>query len=284
MPINQLVQFCTDSIQKDGKCVGCVHECNNNCNICLQACHYGDPRGYDCNNMIYCYTCSYIYKYASEIGHLFQNLGFNRFEQFNILNLGCGSCADLFGIDRYLTVVGTLREITYVGVDNNERWNRTHDHIQAIFPQYNIDFINSDIFDFLDRITNDDTLEYNFVILQYILNEFDLHCRERVNEFIEKFTQKIIDKLPERSIIIVNDINLDVVRSISARIFNQSQINNLTSQFLYRFPRQPAHTYGGNNHPNDNLIFAVPPAIEGRFDIKQPCSSAQSVIFKTRNR
>lgn len=245
MPINQLVQFCTTSINKNGKCAGCVHDCTNNCNICLQACHFGDSRGYDCDNMIYCYTCSYIYKYASEIGHLFQNLRFNRFNQFNILNLGCGSCADLFGVDKYLSIVGTPREISYIGVDNNDRWDNTHNQIQAIFPQYNIEFINSDVFDFLDSIPDGNTLGFNFVILQYILNEFNLHCRERIDEFVEKFTQKIIDNLPERSIIITNDINHIDVRSLSARIFSQSQINNLTSQFMYRFPHQPLHMYGG---------------------------------------
>ncbi len=280
MPINELVEFCAGSINKDGKCMDCEHNCSNNCNICLQECHFGSPRVYDCNNMIYCYSCSYSYKYASEIGHLFNNLGFNRFEQFNILNLGCGSCADLFGVDRYLSSVDTQRPVSYVGVDNNERWLETHNQIKTIFPQYNIKFINSDIFDFLDDITDDDILDYNFVILQYILNEFNLHCRER----IEKFTQKIIDKLPGKSIIITNDINHYDVRSISAKIFNQSKINNLTSQFLYRFPHQPLHDYGGVNHPYDNLMFDVPEVIEGRFDIKRPCSSAQSVIFKTRNR
>lgn len=284
MPINQLVQFCATSINKNGKCAGCKHDCSNNCNICLQACHFEDSRSYDCNNMIYCYTSSYIYKYASEIGHLFYNLELNRFNQFHILNLGCGSCADLFGIDRYLSIVGTPRTISYVGIDNNNRWNETHNQIQAIFPQYNIEFINADVFNFLDEINESDVLDYNFVVLQYILNEFNLHCRERIDEFIEKFTLKIIDKLPEKSIIITNDINHFDVRSISARIFNQSQINNVTSQFLYRFPNQPLHTFGGNNHPHDNLIFDVPQKIKGGFDIKQPCSSAQSIIFKSRSK
>lgn len=284
MPINQLVQFCNDSITKNGKCAKCEYICKNNCNICLQECHYGKPRDYDCYNMIYCYTCSYIYKYASEMGHLFSTFNFNKFDQFKILNLGCGSCADLFGIDRYLMLKATPRPISYVGVDNNARWQNTQNKIREIFPQYNIEYIYSDVFDFIETIKDKEKLDYNFVILQYILNEFNLHCSGRINEFIEKFTTNVIDKLPDKSIIITNDINHYDIRSISANIYKHSMINNITSQFLYRFPNQPTHSYGGENHKYDNLIFDIPQKIKSRFDIKMPCSSAQSIIFKTQSK
>lgn len=284
MPINQLVTFCHQSINKNGKCVACAQTCQNNCNICLQECHFGSPRGYDCNNMIYCYTCSYIYKYASEIGHIFNLINLGRFGSFNILNLGCGSCADLFGINKYLQNGGINIPVTYTGVDSNMRWTATHNTIINLFPNYNINFVQSDIFDFLNGIEDNQELEYNIVILQYILNEFLTHCPERIDEFIQLFVSKIINNLPDKSIVVINDINLNNVRSISARIFQSSLVHNLTAQFMYRFRNPLSHTYGGDMHGNDNILFNVPVNISNNYDVKSPCSSAQSLIFKTRNR
>lgn len=284
MPINQLVGFCNQSRNKLGKCAECVQECQNNCNLCLQECHFGHGRTYDCNNMVYCYTCSYIYKYSSEIFHLFSVIKFNPFDSFNILNLGCGSCADLFGIDKFLTVQGRQIPVYYTGIDSNERWIPTQELILRIFPQYHINFVSSDIFDYLDGIEDNNNLDYNIVILQYILNEFNLHCRERIAEFITKFVSKIIDQLPERSTIIINDINHFDVRSIAARIFNEASKRNVVSQIGLRFRNPSSHTYGGNMHTNDGLIFQVPTEIEALYNIKRPCSSAQLFIYKTRNK
>ena len=61
MPINQIVQFCRNLYQRNGKCTNCPNTCSN-CNMCLQEIHndQSNMRTYDCNNMIFCYVCSYI--------------------------------------------------------------------------------------------------------------------------------------------------------------------------------------------------------------------------------
>lgn len=62
MPINELISFCQDNYQKNGKCGTCAYDCDNSCNMCLQSIHNDqtNKREYDCINMTNCYVCSYI--------------------------------------------------------------------------------------------------------------------------------------------------------------------------------------------------------------------------------
>ncbi len=284
MPINQLTNFCHASIDKNGKCPSCTHDCQNNCNICLQEIHYGVDRTYDCQNMIFCYTCSYIYKYASEINHLFNLLQYNTFIEFKILSLGCGSCADLFGINNFLSQKNRQLPVSYTGVDINERWSSIQIRVGELFPGQNINFILSDVFDYLDSIPVGQVQNFNIVILQYILNELHKNSNERIDEFITNFVYKVINQLPNNSTVIINDINHLNVRSIVARIFNEAAKTNVVSMESYRFRNPASHTYGGKTHESDNLLFQVSEIITVNYDVKQPCSSFQFVIYKTQNR
>lgn len=284
MPINQLTNFCHASIVKNGKCPDCTYDCQNRCNNCLQEIHFGADRTYNCQNMIYCYTCSYVYKYASEINHLFNLLQYNSFTEFKILNLGCGSCADLFGINNFLAQRNRQLPVSYTGVDINQKWVSTQTKIKELFSEQNINFILSDVFDYLDSIPVGQVLNFNIVNLQYILNELHKNCNERIDEFITKFVIKVINQLPSNTTVIINDINLHHVRNIAARIFNEAVVKNLVSQGSYRFRNPTSHTYGGSQHPNDNLLFEVSQNILTNYDVKNPCSSAQIVIYKTQNK
>jgi len=235
--------------------------------------------------MIYCYTASYIYKYASEITHLINYLQYKSFPRFDILNLGCGSCADLFGVHRYLELSGRELKVSYTGVDINERWQDSQQKIKEIFlniPDYTINFIQNDVFLFLDNLPSNNALTYNIVTLQYILNELNKHCNDRMEEFVEKFVDKVINNMPENSTIIINDINHMDVRRWFTAIFIKARENNLVAVCRKRF-REPINVPQVNfdYHTNDNILFNV---ISFGQRIKFPCSSAQFVIYKTKNK
>lgn len=283
MPINQLVNFCHNAITKNGKCAVCEYPCQNNCNECLRKCHNENLREYDCLNMIYCYTCSYIYKYASEIVHIFNIFKYQSFTEFNILNLGCGSCADLFGIDYFLTQEERNIPLSYTGVDINSRWSATQEEIKQIFPQYSINFILADVFMYLDSIKNIPFLLQNIVILQYILNELDKRCPQRLNEFITKFVENVVDKMPSNSTLILNDINHYNTRRWFSAIFVKSQEKNIVSVFKHRFvePTSVPYVEDYRHYPKDNLFF---PVLNLGHEIKSPCSSAQLILYKTSNK
>lgn len=286
MPINRLTAYCHDAKTKDGKCGTCAFNCDNICKHCLELIHFENPHGrsYDCENMIFCYSCSYIYKYASEIQYIFEKHTLQSFNEFNILSLGCGSCADLLGIDNFLTSTNRTLPINYTGVDLNPLWRDTHNEIINILPNYNISFINNDVYDYLDSLNNGMDNPPNILILQYILNELVKNDIARIPEFIEKLINNIINRMPENSLIIINDINHYSIRTHFSSIFREAQENNIVSYLNYRFREPTTHTYGGTMHDSSNLKFDIPVVINTNYDVKSVCSSSQAVIFKTRNK
>jgi hypothetical protein len=234
--------------------------------------------------MIHCYTCSYIYKYASEINHLFNLLQYRSFTAFSILSIGCGPGSDFFGIINFLTQQNRTMPLTYLGIDLNPLWESTHQTIRELFPDLPISFSTTDVFDFLDDMEDEQNSTYNIVILQYVLNEINKYTPDRIQEFIDKLAIFLVDRMPINSTVILNDFNHYITRNLFSRVYAAINVHNLVSYSEYRFTNPISHTLGGHVHPSDALLFTVPDEIRRLHEIKSPCSSAQVVIYKTRNR
>lgn len=278
MPINQIVQFCKNLYQRNGKCTNCPNTCSN-CNMCLQEIHndQSNMRTYDCSNMIFCYVCSYINKYASEIYYGFnalKNHPSTKKQQYKILSIGCGDCADLFGIYRFITDNQLNVDISYTGVDINTKWEPIHEKIKEIFPTINFNFTYQDVFEY---IANQNTIEYNIIILEYVLNEIRKYTPDIIDGFIDSFARIVVDRLPSGALIIINDINHNMVRDYFPRIRTSIELNNNVLCFNLRF-KTPLHPYGGSVLPNDALVFNI--EHDARFIEKGPCSSSLYIIHK----
>ncbi|OJX88848.1 MAG: hypothetical protein BGP01_05805 [Paludibacter sp. 47-17] len=230
--------------------------------------------------MINCYTCSYNYKYASEIFYAFNALVSHpstRKDTFKILSIGCGACADLFGIHHFLTTNSRNVQLTYTGVDYNDRWSNIHRVIDRIFiSYYQTEFIYQNAFDYIDGL---DTVDFNVMILQYILNEvIKNNNQDGINNFIDKLVEGVIEKLPSGSLIIFNDINHKCVRDYYPIIARKVKVNNSILEAYLRFTQPTTHTFGGNTLPSDGLVFAT--HADTRFRVKSPCSSCIYIIYK----
>lgn len=281
MPINDLVSYCLANYTKNGKCQDCGSECVNCCNSCLETIHnnINNLRKYDCPHMVNCYVCSYNYKYASEIYYIFNALVNHpgvRKKSYNILSIGCGGSSDIFGINHFLTTNQRAVSISYTGIEKNERWINAHQQIKNIFDAYDFDFVYQDAFDFLETI---DSIEYNVVVLQYVLNEIIKHnTPDDTVAFIDKLVEKIVDKLPASSLIIFNDINHKFVRDYYPVIKQKVAVRNNIADGCFRFRNPVTHTYGGVTLQNDSLVFQK--HNDARFRIKEPCSSSIYIIYK----
>lgn len=276
--INQIVQFCRDLYQKNGKCENCPNACSN-CNMCLQEIHNNQDnlRTYDCKNMVFCYVCSYINKYASEIYYGFnalKNHSSTNKQQYKVLSIGCGDCADLFGIHRFVTDNQLNVDISYTGVDINTKWEPIHEKIKETFPNISFDFKYQDVFEYLEA---QGIIEYNIIILEYVLNEIRKYTSDIIDNFIDLFARVIVDKLPSGSLIIINDINHNMVRDFFPKIRASIELNNQVLCFNLRF-ETPSHPYGGSVLPNDILVFQIEQDV--RFAEKSPCSSCLYIIHK----
>jgi hypothetical protein len=229
-------------------------------------------------------VCNYINKYASEIYYIFKTLANHpstKKTEYNILSVGCGDCADLFGIKQFLDDNSRVPTITYTGVDLNTKWQPIHNKVETIFPTINLNFKYQDVFTYLDSLSSD-ILPYNVVILEYVLNEIRKYTPEITNSFIDSFVHKIIDKLPPVSLVIINDINHNMVRDYYPKIKSESQKNIICTEINLRFKTPMSHTYGGMQLPNDALIFSTTKDV--RFDEKEPCSSSIYIMYKQSNK
>jgi hypothetical protein len=210
------------------------------------------------------------------------------FSEFNILSLGCGSCADLFGINNFLTEQSREISVKYMGVDSNPKWKPTQDKIKEIFPTYDISFEQIDVFDFLDNIPEYFTPP-NILILQYLLNEL-IKCNDtaKMDEFVEKLVDEVINKMPDDSVIILNDINHYSVRNWFSRLHSEI-IKYKTASFLdYRFTNPIDVPVKITTHEKDTLLFHIPAIITSNYSItnshtRSQCSSSQAIItIKTK--
>lgn len=144
--INELVEYCDIEFDQGNPCNNHACAAPKNCVNCLAAIHNGSGRDYDCNNMISHYVCTYIYKYSSEVAHLFRHFNnFQNMEQLDILSIGCGPCSDLFAAHHTFDE----KEINYHGFDLNTRWQPVHNKIEDIFQnqqQVSPNFHYQDVF------------------------------------------------------------------------------------------------------------------------------------------
>ena len=286
MPINQLRDFCRTNYNRTSRCGNCVHTCSNSCTTCLEGIHMNQSnlRQYDCANMIYCYVCNYVNKYASEIYYAFNRLVSHpstRKSEYHILSIGCGDCADLFGVNQFLQNNGRMSSISYTGIDINNRWSPIHQQIETIFPTISMNFEYQDAFTYIDSLSLD-VLPYNIVVLEYVLNEIRKYTPGIINSFINCLSHRIIDKLPPESLVVINDINHYMVRNYYSRIKTEAQINNVVSEVYLRFNTPTIHTDGGLPLLQDRLMFSTTP--DSRFVEKSPCSSSIYILIKQSNK
>ena len=158
--------------------------------------------------------------------------------------------------------------------DINTKWKSIHEKIEEIFPNIEFNFTYQDVFEY---IANQDTIEYNIIILEYVLNEIRKYTPDIIDCFIDSFARVVVDRLPSGSLIIINDINHNMVRDYFPRIQRSIELNNKVLCFNLRF-KTPNHSYGGSILPNDVLVFNIEP--DERFIEKGPCSSSLFIIHK----
>jgi hypothetical protein len=228
--------------------------------------------------MVYYYVCRYINKYASEIYYVFKTLishPSTRKTEYNILSIGCGDCADLFGINQFLQDNNRNPSVSYTGIDLNTRWRPIHDQIRAIFPTINFHFEYRDAFEYISSL---EILPYNIVILEYVLNEVKKYTPEIIDAFIDCLTHGVVDRLPSDSFVVINDINHNMVRNSYLRFKRKAEENNTTQEIYLRFRNPATHPYGGRILQRDALIFNT--IQDTRFREKSPCSSGIYILFK----
>jgi hypothetical protein len=186
MPLNQLIEFCTEQYYRPHRCEDCPNIlCENSCNACLEQIHriITQDRTYNCQNIVYCYTCKFIYRYSTEIEYLlnqYVNI-FRNVRQIRLWSIGCGPGTELFGINNFKIHNNLLFDIQYNGFDLNTIWRPIHDRIRQM-DQFETNFHYENVFDYALRTEE----QPNIIILNYVLSDILRTNAHLMTEFINR--------------------------------------------------------------------------------------------------
>lgn len=272
--INQLVTYCDNEVDNATACNHALCNGADICNACLEGIHTGNGRDYDCYKMLNTYVCKYIYKYSSEIAHLFRGLNtFGTMDGFNIASIGCGPCPDLFAA--YYSY--NTKPINYFGFDTNNGWQNSHNQIEYIFrnqTQINLNFHYQDIFSCYSTLG----IVPNILVLSYLISHIVRHGD--IINFLNNLNDIIIQNMPIGSIIIINDINHNTLaRNYFGYLFDLLNAGDDDSYINRRFSFLGGWNYG-DRYNGLSLIADIPPNIALKYDTWTTSTSAQMIIKK----
>lgn len=291
MSRNQLVQYCHSQYAlKEGQCPDCPNKeqglcVSKNCSTCFHDMFFrGKERSFNCICSTYSYVCRYIYQYSSEIIYLLRLIksiftGEHKLENLNIMSIGCGPCSEAFAIELFCDEIKYEGNISYCGFDLNPIWEEVHSFVtdNLSFPA---SIITEDCFQYIE--SKQDFSYPNILIFNYLFS--DIAVRGNLNQFITDVVEKIIDKMPAKSIIIVNDINHYMSRDYYKVLIRKSNIKNNITQASLSFS---GYQYGDRYSYNNAFFYLKEDSLKkliSLYDTRTLCKSAQLLMLKRSNK
>lgn len=198
----------------------------------------------------------YIYQYSSELQYLLniysslfvdENVN-QKLDKINIMSIACGPCSEVFAFENFLKDINFTGDVSFCGYDLNKYWETIHSQVSFLLP-FKMSFYYQDCF---EHILNVDNYQYpNVLILNYALS--DIAKNGDLQKFIESITSEFVDKMPSKSIIIINDINHYNPRDAYGKfIRSMNQTNNIgydSFSFI-------GHKYS-KRHKYNNIFFSL---------------------------
>lgn len=282
--IELVVEYCKEHyVAHNGKCVNCKQsECDSNCGTCLKNIHFTEDctRGYDCPNMCYYYVCQDMYKYATEMAYLWQDV----FAQFgnrplDICPIGCGPCSEFVALEEFIVHRKTENDFHYYGFDIEKNWQELQNVIKSnsVFSD-RIEFVYSDAFEYYESHPKP-----NVIVLNYMLSNMLKYCSADFDSFLQNIVKLFTES--QECVLLVNDINIGItdkqVRYYYAHFIREIRKHGNVVVYLWHFKDSMKNYYKyGNERTSSNLVFNVPQTIARMFNTNTECHSAQLMIVK----
>lgn len=289
MNINDIVEYCNSKYKKNNpkyRCENCENHCQGSCEKCLDTIHFGNNRRYNCENISNYYCCKYIYKYSSEIQHLFEaHHTLLELNCMRVVSVGCGPCTDLFGILNFLENNSLDIELEYTGIDLNNIWENVHNLISIKNnDNFTTRFIYDDIFNIVQSDLFKNKIKPNIMIFQYVLSDMKKYNSDvEIKAFIDKFIKEIVINLEDNSYIIFNDINHRDTRQYFEYMLKQMKENNIEIQSQKHHFNNNVRGYHydyGVEYEYNNITTDIIDEVLNTYNPWEFCSSAQLIIRK----
>lgn len=289
---------CNDDFCRRGSCQNCSsnnafsderEDCYGCCLECSEEVHYGQSwrnapfrSEYDCQKLVYYYTCRYSWKYCSEIMYALESIDLDKYGAYSVLSLGCGQSPDLMAIEQENRVDN--KAVSYIGYDTNPYWESVQDEIHAYCRNTGNIRCHYETADVIEKLYNSHGCFANIIVMSYLLSSFpDSDRLQNASMLFDLIISKILAyKGREPALIIVNDIDhntkarnyFDVlIRKLQDAGYN---INTIRRHFGHRNGR--AYGDGSVQYALNANKFLIPDDIGNDFNCAIQCTSAQCII------
>lgn len=234
-------------------------------------------RTYNCNTIISMYVLRFCNRYASEIYHILNDKIPKLSTGDLIFSMGCGSCMETIGIDRYCRD-NNLGIINYIGIDHNSNWaNASRNcclNTQNIQSRVVYDAVNP-----RGILTN-----VKVFLLNYCLSDIKNHSN--LNNFLCNDFSSYLELLPNDSYVIINDQNHGDEWEDNFDVWSSSLDTSkytVTNYFFDPGSHKPCNPRG-SRMLHKQLVFSnfgLDPIIENYFQANLPCcESGITIIHK----
>lgn len=257
-------------------------QCNEDFNCSTQCLsdiyHVHKNRTYNCQTITPMYVLRFCNRYSSEIYHILNDLIPRLTSGDLIYSIGCGSCMETIGIEKYCRDNNILG-VSYEGIDSNTKWQNitntccvSSNYLYSRLSQ----FTNRQ--QFLPMLPN-----IKILLLNYMLSDYKNHNNDFQN-YLNTYVMEDLNLMNNDTYLIINDQNHSDEWEDDFDAWS-STLNN-TQYEIKRYFFDPGNKrcnpYGRNRMPNNTLVFSnngLDPRISTYFQDNLPCCESAVVII-----
>ncbi len=256
--------FCQETFQCSTQCLTDIFRTHKN-------------RIYNCKTITSMYILRFCNRYSSEIYHILNDIIPKLTTGDLILSIGCGSCMEILGIERY-SRDNNLGMINYVGIDTNFIWQDASKYFclntQNISSKAEYNAIDSR--SFLPKV--------KVFLFNYCLSDIKNHSN--LNNFLCNDFSSYLELLPNDSYVIINDQNHGDEWEDNFDVWSSSLDTSkytVTNYFFDPGSHKPCNPRGKRMFHKQLVFsnFGLDPRIEKYFQANLPCcESGITIIHK----
>lgn len=265
----------------------CVTSCNSECLICLDRQNYqSQQRTYDCEKRCGAYVCHYLFRFFIEMRLLCRDVKPLN-SSIKVLSIGCGPCSELFPLDEVMAKQFEEYNIDFVGIDLSDKWRLFHAELDRLINVHHKPIITRFIIgDALSELSQLLEEEFDIIVLNYFLSDYrKLHSRSilPVRQFCQLLYNTVINRMPIKSYILLNDINHNESRDCFDVLTSEIKRSKVVKKYRFDKPYNVLETYTPSYSNRGNPIITIPkkylaPSYQQVFSPRTDCSSAQVVV------
>ena len=158
-------------------------------------------RTYNCQTITPMYVLRFCNRYSSEIYHILNDLIPRLSSGDLIYSIGCGSCMETIGIEKYCRD-NNIRGVSYEGIDSNSQWQNitntccvSSNYLSSRRSQF------SNRQQFLPMLPN-----IKILLLNYMLSDYKNH-NNNFQDYLNNYVMEDLNLMNNDTYLIINDQN-----------------------------------------------------------------------------